>query len=198
MIIADKPTENLDIDTEQSVYEKYGSNIVYLAPIYDFNKQIGAIKITYSAERENIFYKDIKLLFYKISRVSICIASLIGILYFSKIAEDISRLKYSVEAIEQGDYDSIMKLDSQDELGDLRERIFFVAKTIKQNIEDITTEKEKLELAIKKLQKLEKQQKEFIGNITHEFKTPLTVLKAQIDLISLYRDDEEMACRSKK
>ncbi len=145
-----------------------------------------------------VFYKDIKLLFYKISIVSICIASLIGIVYFSKIAENISRLKYSVEAIEQGDYDSIAKLDSQDELGDLREGIFFMAKTIKQNIEDITTEKEKLELAVKKLQKLEKQQKEFIGNITHEFKTPLTVLKAQIDLISLYKDDEEMACRSKK
>lgn len=199
-ISVDRQPPNIMIDAlkDQCVYEEYGNEIVYLAPIYDFDKQIGVIKITYSAERESIFYKDIKLLFYKISIVSICIASLIGIVYFSKIAENISRLKYSVEAIEQGDYDSIVKLDSQDELGDLREGVFFMAKTIKQNIEDITTEKEKLELAVKKLQKLEKQQKEFIGNITHEFKTPLTVLKAQIDLISLYRDDEDMACRSKK
>ncbi|WP_212381325.1 hypothetical protein [Alkaliphilus sp. B6464] len=59
MIIADKPTRNLDIDTEQSVYEKYGSNIVYLAPIYDFNKQIGAIKITYIV---NNFYKKYSVL----------------------------------------------------------------------------------------------------------------------------------------
>ncbi|MGN9164473.1 sensor histidine kinase [Tissierellaceae bacterium HCP3S3_D8] len=182
---------------DQSIYERHGDKIVYLAPIYDFNKQIGVLEILYNTTRESILYRDIKLLFYRIGIISISIASLVGIIYFSKIAVNILKLKYSVEAIKQEDYDSIVKLDSNDELESLSLGISSMAKTIKKNVQDITTEKEKLELAIKKLEKLERQQKEFIGNITHEFKTPLTVLKAQIDLISMYRDDEEMCCRSK-
>lgn len=177
----------------QCIYEKKGNQIIYLAPIYDFDNQIGVIKIRYMAEREELFFENIKALFYKIGIMSIIFASLIGILYFSKIVDKILKLKNSVQAIEQGDYDSIEKLDSQDELGNLSDGICFMATTIKQNIEDITNEKEKLELAINKLEKLEKQQKEFIGNITHEFKTPLTILKAQLDLISMYKDDEDMA-----
>ncbi|WP_353095503.1 HAMP domain-containing sensor histidine kinase [Tissierella praeacuta] len=182
---------------DQSIYEKNGDKIVYLAPIYDFNKQIGVLEIMYNTTRESILYRDIKLLFYRIGIMFISLASLVGIMYFSKIAGNILKLRYSVEAIEKENYDSIVKLESGDELESLSLGIFSMARTIKQNVEDITIEKEKLELAIKKLGKLEKQQKEFIGNITHEFKTPLTVLKAQIDLMSMYKDDEEMCCRSK-
>gem|GEM_PF-5572407 len=55
-ISVDRQPPNIMIDAlkDQCVYEEYGNEIVYLAPIYDFDKQIGVIKITYSAERESI------------------------------------------------------------------------------------------------------------------------------------------------
>nr|WP_243240347.1 HAMP domain-containing sensor histidine kinase [Clostridium cibarium] len=36
---------------------------------------------------------------------------------------------------------------------------------------------------------MDKQQKEFIGNVTHEFKTPITTIKAYADLIGMYNND---------
>nr|WP_253294615.1 HAMP domain-containing sensor histidine kinase [Anaerocolumna aminovalerica] len=53
-------------------------------------------------------------------------------------------------------------------------------------------EQNKLKLAVDKLSLLDKQQKEFIGNVTHEFKTPLTSIKAYIDLLEMYPDDEKL------
>nr|WP_246542923.1 HAMP domain-containing sensor histidine kinase [Fusibacter paucivorans] len=35
-------------------------------------------------------------------------------------------------------------------------------------------------------------QKRFIGNVTHEFRTPLTVIKAYADLIQMYESDREL------
>jgi signal transduction histidine kinase len=46
-----------------------------------------------------------------------------------------------------------------------------------------------LNLVVKKLKHLENQQKTFIGNITHEFKTPLTVILAYMDLLEMYEGD---------
>jgi signal transduction histidine kinase len=51
------------------------------------------------------------------------------------------------------------------------------------------SEEEKLQEAVIKLEILGKQQKEFIGAVTHEFKTPLTSVRAYLDLLSMYPED---------
>jgi signal transduction histidine kinase len=56
----------------------------------------------------------------------------------------------------------------------------------------MVAEQKKLKLAVDKLSQLDKQQKQFIGNVTHEFKTPLTSIKAYIDLLEMYPDDEKL------
>ncbi len=180
------------------VYKKNKDKIVYLAPIYDFEKQIGVLELEYYTEKESLFYKQIKKLFLEVGIAAIVSTYLLAHLYFSKVVRKIIFLKKSLKEVEKGNYKSIIPLEEKDELGDLSRGIFFMSDKIKENIQEINEEKEKLQLAVEKLQVLEKQQKEFIGNITHEFKTPLTVIKVQMDLMTLYKEDEEMVYRSKE
>jgi signal transduction histidine kinase len=187
-----------DVLHNKIVYEKNGQEIVYLAPVYDFEKQMGVLSFEYYTQKERNFYEEIRKLFWEVGIVSIFMTYLLARFYLSKIVNNIFCLKKSVKEIERGNYEDVRVLDEKDEFGDLSGGIYFMSNKIKENIQQINDDKEKLQLAVEKLQSLEKQQKEFIGNITHEFKTPLTVVKAQMDLISLYRDDEELVCKSKE
>lgn len=182
---------------DKILYEKLDDKIIFLAPIYDYDAQIGILRITYSIERENQLYERLSFLFFKVGLFFISIAGFIGIYYFSKIAKNILILKKQIGLIEVGNYGVMKCIQSNDELEDLNDGIIGMAEKIEENVDELIQEKDKLNLVIDKLQKLEKQQKDFIGNITHEFKTPLTVIKAQIDSITMYMDDREMVEKAK-
>lgn len=178
------------------IFEKTGSSIVYLAPVYDYNEQIGICRIQYSTDREDDLYAAMKSLFIKVGLISTGFISVLGIIYFSRLANIILGLKENVQAIGQGNYEELQVFETGDELEELSLGIIEMSHMIESNMEKIQEEKEKLETMINRLKKLEAKQEEFIGNITHEFKTPLTILKIQVDMIKLYKDDGELLSKT--
>ncbi|WDV44366.1 HAMP domain-containing sensor histidine kinase [Clostridiaceae bacterium M8S5] len=182
----------------QIAYQQVGYLIYYVAPVYDFDKQIGVVMIEYDIKKDRIFFEEIRKLLITVGLASIIITFFLSTFYLLHHVKKILRLRKSVKAIEKGDYTSLFKVTSKDELGELSQGIEVMANKIKRNIRDIESEKNKLEDTLGKLQRLEMKQKEFIGNITHEFKTPITIIKAQLDLMTLYDDDQNMVKNSKE
>lgn len=177
----------------QIVYKKEREKIIYIAPVYDFEKQIGLIKLEYSLSDQNYFYEETSRLFIKFGLVSLGLMLIIGRKFFKKIIKNLQMLQISIASIEKGNYDiAINRVKSQDEFEVLSLGIENMSKQIQTNIRDLENEKNKLQIALEQVRMLEKKQKEFIGNITHEFKTPLTVIKTQLDLMQLYNDDKEL------
>ncbi|MGF7057925.1 ATP-binding protein [Brassicibacter mesophilus] len=182
----------------QIVYKKIVDKIIYAAPVYDFNGQIGVMQLEYNLYSQNSFNEDTWKLFIKFGLISIVVTFLIGRVFFINIVNKIKRLQKSVRFIEKGQYDiNATLIESKDEFGELSTGIQTMSKRIQDNIVELKDEKAKLQLALEHVQKLEKKQKEFIGNITHEFKTPIAVIKAQLDLMTLYDDDEDLADKCK-
>ncbi|WP_097027739.1 sensor histidine kinase [Clostridium peptidivorans] len=172
-------------------YEVKDNTIIYIAPLYKDN-QIGAIKFEYSIANDIDFYNDIKSLFISIGCVVFIFSFIAGYFYFNRYVEVILRLKKDALNIKSGLYDSILPCKRNDELGELSEVLYYMSNEIEKNIKEINDEQQKLKLALEKVKKLERQQKVFIGNITHEFKTPLTVIKAYSDLLDMYSDDPNL------
>jgi len=162
-------------------YELKTDTIVYIAPLYK-DIQIGAVKFEYSIEDDINFYNEIKVLFISIGFIVFIFSFIVGYFYFNRYTEFILRLKKDTLNIKMGKYNKIVPYKRNDELGELSEGIYYMSNQIEKNIKEINEEHQKFKLTLEKVKKLEKQQRTFIGNITHEFKTPITVIKAYSDI----------------
>lgn len=173
------------------VYQVEQDSLYYLAPLTKGGEQVGVVQLNYSLEGYLNFYNYIRTLFIYIGAGVFIVSFILGYIYFNSFANGILKLKNMADQIRIGQY-NIEVPHRRDELGKLGEGIYDMSRQILKTIEYMQAEQQKLTLAVSKLSNLEKQQKEFIGNITHEFKTPLTSVKAYIDLLEMYPDDPEL------
>ncbi|SFT15220.1 cell wall metabolism sensor histidine kinase WalK [Paenibacillus sp. BC26] len=109
--------------------------------------------------------------------VFVIVLILIASLYFSmKIARPLLRINQTTKKIANLDFSESLTVRSQDEIGDLSRNINQLSATLHSYIgklqEDIAREKQ-----------LENTRKEFIAGVSHELKTPLSVMKSCISIL---------------
>ncbi|WP_273226987.1 sensor histidine kinase [Geosporobacter ferrireducens] len=90
--------------------------------------------------------------------------------YLSRqLTKPIRQLIKGSEQISTGDYNLNININSPDEIGELADRFKFMAQRIKEQIEIIQGDRDKLK-------EVQAQSKVFFDNVTHELKTPLTTI----------------------
>jgi len=175
----------------KTAYLVEGESMYYLTPLRVGKEQLGVVQFYYSLRENQAFYEEIKRLFIYIGAGVFVLSFLLSYFYFNAVARSIISLNDAVGRIREG-YFEAPTIKRTDEIGELGAGIVAMSERLKQTMQDKDKEREKLSLAVQKLSELDQQQKEFIGNVTHEFKTPLTSIKAFIDLLDMYPDDEEL------
>ncbi|WP_131821218.1 HAMP domain-containing sensor histidine kinase [Paramaledivibacter caminithermalis] len=75
------------------------------------------------------------------------------------------------------DFSSECKIDSDDEIGDLANSLNTLSNNLNTSLTQLKEANEKLVDDIERERKQEKIRKEFIANISHELKTPLTIIE---------------------
>lgn len=173
------------------------SSLYYLTPLKIGDDQVGALQLYYSLQSESAFYDSIlKLMIYAGLGVFI-LSFFLAYYYFSSFAGGIMQLNRMVNLVREGNYETEI-IKRRDEIGDLSIGIHEMSRRIRKTILDMEDEQKKLSSAVNKLSILDQQQKSFIGSVTHEFKTPLTSIKAYLDLLDMYPDDSELLETAKK
>ncbi|OAX46037.1 sensor histidine kinase [Paenibacillus sp. AD87] len=173
-------------------YHEQGDTLLYVAPLDGPDGQMGAVRMQYPVQSYHEFYARILQLFMWAGIAVVGLSFILGYLFYNRFAVAITRLKKSADSIREGHYITESPVKRKDELGELGQGIYYMSTSIQQNIEAMHAEQHKLQLAIEKLQALEQQQKQYIGNISHEFKTPLTSIKAYVELLDMYKDDPQL------
>lgn len=183
---------------DKNTYEIIGDTMVFLAPLRSSIEQIGVLQFNYSISKDRLFYNHIKQLFLYSVFIIFIIFFLFGYLYMNSMTRVMKRLINTTRRIQEGDYTNLYEPERKDELGELGSNISCMGARIQSQFENMQKEQKNLSLAVDKLEVLGNQQKQFIGNVSHEFKTPLTVIKAYTDLMLQYHEDPALLTQAQE
>ena len=175
----------------KTAYLTEGEDLYYLAPLMIEGEQVGVLQFYYSLSKYNEFYSRIRQMLILTGTGIFVLSFILAYIYFTSFANGIIKLEQMVDRVREGQYE-ITILGRKDEIGRLSAGIHAMSQQIMSTMNGMEEEQKKLSLAVDKLSLLDQQQKQFIGNVTHEFKTPLTSIKAYLDLLEMYPDDDQL------
>ncbi|MBS4899783.1 MAG: HAMP domain-containing protein [Clostridiales bacterium] len=118
------------------------------------------------------------------------LATVIMWITLKKSLKPLGQLTLAAEKISGGDFDAIKKLPSghcDDEIGKMAESVRKMSENMREAIVDLQ------ENAVR-MENLERLKTEFVGNVTHELKTPLTSIRASIEIL-LNSDNMDIGTR---
>ncbi|MCM3547695.1 HAMP domain-containing sensor histidine kinase [Shouchella clausii] len=109
--------------------------------------------------------------------VAVIFLILLVSLYFSKkIASPLLNINHTAKQMANLDFKERIPIKSSDEIGQLSESINILSEKLQMHIE-------KLQQDIEKEKQLEKTRKEFIAGVSHELKTPLSIIKSCMSIL---------------
>ncbi|WPC40394.1 histidine kinase dimerization/phospho-acceptor domain-containing protein [Clostridium sp. JS66] len=171
-------------------YSKDNVQAILSYPLYDGNRCLGILNISKSFGDSYTENKRIINIITFIELVVFIFVFTVSYLFTSRIIKPIITLTKQIKKIEEGDYEINLNIKNNDEIGILLKEFINMKEKIRNQIETISMEKDKV-------LKLEKGRREFFNNVTHELKTPLTAISGYAQILSDKNvKDEEFKTRA--
>ena len=152
--------------------------VLFSSPIYLKDTTLGCVRYIYPLHSEQKLINNMSIIMGIIAFISVLISWLLSKLFSEKIAGPIKKLEAVSEKVASGEYDSKIEIESGDEIEDLAKTFNLMSESIKVYVESLKEEKQK--------------QKNFLDNVTHEFKTPLTAIIGYSELIPRLENKEDV------
>lgn len=142
-----------------------GGYIIAVTPLSEVNDVIGTM---------NSYY----LIVFIVAFILVIVISLIYSKFMTKPLVEMSNI---AKKISECDFQYKYNVKSEDEIGVLGEALNLISSNLEKSLSEIqdVNEKLKIKMDIKEVQ--EEKRKELIANISHELKTPITIIQGSIN-----------------
>ena len=161
--------------------------MIAYSPVFGKNRDIiGAVILKRPISFLNSNIKNIIILIMVSILIAILLSVMIGILVSGKMINSLANIKDTISKISKGEFGVKVGINRNDEIGELRKSVDHMSQML-ENLEEERTKTEQ------ERYKLEKMRDEFISNISHELRTPVTVIRSMIEALSdeVFTDEEE-------
>ncbi|WP_025147997.1 ATP-binding protein [Bacillus sp. H1a] len=124
--------------------------------------------------------------------LTLILAIVIIYIYSKQITKPLLQMKEVAKSIANQDFDKKVCINSKDELQDLGESLNDISSNLKSNINQLKEANKKLKQEYEERLEIEKNQNFLLINISHDLKTPLTIIKGYLKAIKdgVYSKDE--------
>lgn len=179
MLIDDKTTVNFgEIQSnEQTVAtSSIGTDITFSGSKTEYLLVLSSL--TQTAKR----ISDLMLRFLPVVICIIILLSILSAFICSKvIVTPIAKISQISQCMTSLDMTWRCDIESDDEIGILASNLNTMASRLQASMEELENANAQLTADVKKFQALEEQRRNFFAAVSHELKTPLTILKGQIE-----------------
>ncbi len=113
----------------------------------------------------------------EIGVISVVLGGLIAWIYSGKISNPILKLAQLSEQITKLDFNAKYTGNEKNEIGILGKNMNSLSESLEQTISELKTANLELQQDIQKKEEIDLQRQEFVGNVSHELKTPIALIQ---------------------
>ena len=112
-----------------------------------------------------------------IGMIGIILGSLIIFIFASSFTKPIKNMASVANRMANLDFDAKVEVTQDDELGELGNSMNQLSEKLESTIADLKSANLELKKDIEKKEKMENMRNEFLGNVSHELKTPIALIQ---------------------
>ncbi|MBQ9012708.1 MAG: HAMP domain-containing histidine kinase [Bacilli bacterium] len=167
-------------------YEKSGYDLHLVGKTKD-----GYVILSSSIEQLKKDARTTTIIILNTSLITLVIFLVISYFISKLVSNRIKEVKDVTDDIKDLKFTKKVKVKTNDELGDLLNNINTMSDKLELSINDLESANKKLKKELEEKEKQEQARKKLIANISHEFKTPLTVISGYSQLMLSESKNEE-------
>lgn len=145
-----------------------------------FRQELNGICILYKLEEVTYVWTRMKMLGLGLLLLTVVIAAVVSLILFiilNRMLRPLQRLNEGAKQIARGQYDERVAVEQTDEIGELSGNFNVMAEAVQSRIQ--------------KLKEIEQKRTLFMGNLTHELKTPMTAISGYAKTLLTVKLPEE-------